>query len=115
MKNDMCRICSTYWRDDTAHATFESEMSKEEIVVRYEHEYMGDLLYRHRRSRAQDCGMDRGMNMSIWETYCTDTGEVGHKIAEWIEVTQDIAQLWVVLNVVMRVHVSRQAGNLMGT
>jgi hypothetical protein len=55
------------------------------------------------------------MNMSIWEAYCTDTGEVGYKIAEWVEVTRDIAQLWAVLNVVMTVHVSRQAGNFMGT
>jgi hypothetical protein len=54
------------------------------------------------------------MNMRVSETYCTDTGEVGYKIAEWIEVTQDIAQLWAVLNVAMRVHVSQQAGNFMG-
>jgi len=53
--------------------------------------------------------------MRIWETYCTDTGEVGYENAEWIEVTHDIAQLWAVLNVVMRVHVSQQAGNFMGT
>jgi hypothetical protein len=71
------------------HATFESEMSKEEKVVRHEHAYMGELLYRYRRSRVQDCGMDRS--------------------------DSDIAQFCVVLRVIMRVHVSQQAGNFMGT
>jgi len=49
----------------------------------------GELLYRYRRSRVQDCGMDRSES--------------------------DIAQFWTVLNVVMRVHVLQQAGNFMGT
>lgn len=42
--------------------------------------------------------------MRVWENYCTDTGDAGYKIAEWIEVTQSIAQLWAVLYVVMTVH-----------
>jgi len=47
------------------------------------------------------------MNMRVWENYCTDTGDAGYKIAEWIEVTQSIAQLWAVLYVVMTVHDSQ--------
>jgi hypothetical protein len=35
-----------------------------------------------------------------------DTGEIGYKIEDWIEVTNDIAQLWAVINMVMGVHVS---------
>lgn len=53
--------------------------------------------------------------MCVWENYCTDTGDAGYKIVEWVEVTQDVAQLWAVLNVVTRVHVSQQAENFMGT
>jgi len=85
----MCRICSTYWRDDTVHATFESEMSKQETVVRYEHACMGELLHRYRRRRVQDCGMGRSDSR-----YCSVVG---------------------CLNVVTRVHVSQQAENFMGT
>jgi hypothetical protein len=69
MKNDMCRICSTYWRDDTVHETSESEMSKQETVVRYEHACMGELLYRYRRNRVQDCGMERSDSR-----YCSVVG-----------------------------------------
>ena len=32
--------------------------------------------------------------MRVWENYCTDTGHGEYKSAEWIEVTQSIAQLW---------------------
>jgi hypothetical protein len=56
-------------RYDTVHATFESEMSKQEAVVRYEHACMGELLYRYRTRRVQECGMDRSDSK-----YCSVVG-----------------------------------------